>query len=69
MTPPTHTHTADCSARITEFTTSEFGTLPTLRTNTTSAHPKENNRPHGRPLYTPLASRKIQSRTYEKRYS
>ena len=27
MTPP-HTHTANCSARITEFTISEFGTPP-----------------------------------------
>jgi len=34
---------------------------PTLRTATTSLLVQENDQPHVRPLYTPLASRKIQS--------
>ena len=58
---PTHTDLA--YANLTSKNT------PTLRTATTSPLVQENDRPHGWPLYTPLASRKFHSRIYQSQYT
>jgi len=60
---PPHTHTTDCSARTTNQNSPPANLVNysnhTYRHNNRS---EENDRPHGRPLYSPHTSRKIYSR-------